>query len=156
MAKGDFYPVRGYDARPTATEYATDAGTSDIEAGDWVKLDSTQGYVTVCADGDSNAATWVGIAASDSTHTASADGVVRVFDNPAYVFRGKPTTPANLAVSILNTFVTLDVDGDGVQTVDENDTTNGALLVLDFDNSVSGEETIDVQMSQANQVTQGS
>lgn len=122
-----------------AHEYDVKAGAAaSIKAGQLVTVDgSNAGYVKLGVDGGSTALTWVGVAATDSTDTAAADGKVMVYDDPNLRFIGKPTTAGNLAQAIKNTVVTLDV-ADGVQTIDENDTTNGVFRILDY-NSLTDE-----------------
>jgi len=152
MSLGDFHPVEGVE-QPRSRPYQTKAANTAIQAGEWV-IRGTGGdveYVTVAADGAANTATWVGVAASTDSVTSGADGEVLVYDDPATVFRGKPTTPGNLATTIKLTEVTLDV-ASSVQKVDENDTTNGALIVQGYD---AASETIDVRMSTLNHIDQG-
>ena len=150
MALSDFQVLdpKGDGAGVPSSKYQTKAGNTAILPGEFV-VQGTGGdeeYVVAAADGASTTQVWIGIAASEDTVTASADGEVYVYDNPEYIYRGKPTTPANLAPSIINSKVTLDVDGNGRQTVDETDTTNGVLTIKGFD-ATAGEETIDIQVS---------
>lgn len=154
MASGDFFVVDPRGLQAVATPYQTKAGQTAIKPGEWVVQDTGGDveYVVGAADGAANTSVWVGVAATSDTVTASSDGVVYVFDNPDYLFRGKPTTSGNLATTIINTQVTLDVDGSGNQTVDENDTTNGTLIVRGY-NATLG--TIDVQMAKADHISQG-
>lgn len=102
------------------------------------------GYWVKSANGELNADGRYGLARSNSTETGSVDGLVTIeYSTRGLKVRGKPTTAANLAQGILGDKVTLDVSG-GVQKVDEDDTTNGRLLIQDYNNAVSGQETIDV------------
>lgn len=141
----DFKIVGTLDgSEPTTRVFDVDASGSGatISKGDLVILDSTAGYVKKAPDGAANTSQWVGIATSDSDETGSVDGTVAVaFSTAGLVVRGAPTTPGNLALALKLTRVTLDVSGGGVQTVDENDTTNGVLRVLTYDTTNS---TIDV------------
>ena len=149
MALGDFSvvdPKLSGSGLPS-TRYITKAGQTAIQPGEFVVQDTAgdEEYVLAAADGAADSAVWIGVAASADSVTATADGEVYVYDNPAYIFRGNPTTPGNLADSILNTKVTLDVTA-GVQTVDEDDTVNGTLTIKGFD---ADAQTIDVMMSQS-------
>lgn len=154
MATGDFFVADPRQKQVVATPYQTKAGQTAIKAGEWVVQDTGGDveYVVGAADGAANTSVWVGVAATNDTVTSSADGVVYVYDDPGYLFRGKPTTAGNLATTIINTQVTLDVDGSGNQTVDENDTTNGTLIVRGYDTSAG---TIDVQMAQDDHISKG-
>lgn len=154
MSLGDFHvldPDNG--STPVAHKYHVILGTANsIKAGEWVIKDgSNANYVKVAADGASNTAVWVGVAASTSNDTTAADGTVEVYDNPDYVFRGKPTTATNLAYTIRFDQVTLDVTS-SVQTIDENDTSNGTFIIQDFD---TDKDTIDVKMAKTDHITAG-
>ena len=153
MSLGDFHVVdTGNGEAPVAHRYITDAGQGAINAGEWVIRDASEPeYVDIAADGAANSATWVGVAATTATHTASADGEVWVYDDPNYVFRGLPTTSSNLADTLLNDQVTLDVTA-GAHTVDENDTTNGTLRIVGYDSSAG---TIDVKMAADDHISKG-
>ena len=132
MAKGDFRCKDSH--RWTATPRITKANNTAIKPGEFV-LQGAGGdveYVVVATDGASSTSTWVGLAVSADTVTSSSDGIVYVIDGLDAEFVGKPTTLANLTSSIINTKVTLDVSGD-VQTVDEDDTSNGVLLITGYD-----------------------
>ena len=77
--------------------WQTEAGATAISAGHPVKLKAAGSpYVIPLADGDSTIGTdtsMVGIAASDSTHTASADGVIDVYvPLPGLVYNAKAKT----------------------------------------------------------------
>lgn len=154
MASGDFYVVDSRSQTVTPTPYQTKAGQTAIKVGEWVVKDTGGDveYAVGAADGAANTSTWIGVAASNDTVTSSADGVVMVYDNPDYLFRGKPTTASNLASTLINTQVTLDIDGSGNQTIDENDTVNGTFIIRGY-NSTLG--TIDIQMAQADHISQG-
>lgn len=80
MARGDISVIKGCGP---AVEFQTEAGSTAFYAGEPVKLKAAGSpYAIVCVDGDLTIGTdtvFIGIAASDSTHTASADGVVRVY-----------------------------------------------------------------------------
>lgn len=146
MAKGDFRVKDGH--RHGANPYQTKAGQTAIKAGELVIQDTAgdEEYVQLPSDGASNSSVWVGVAVSNDTVTASADGVVYVVDALDAEFIGRPTTSANLASTIKNTKVTLDVDADGVQTVDENDTANGVLLIRNY-NTARNEITFKIDKS---------
>lgn len=153
MSLGDFMVVDPIGERPVARAYQTKGGQTAIAAGEWVVQDSGGDveYVVAASDGASNSQVWVGVAASADTVTASADGVVYVYDSPDYVFRGKPTTAGNLASTLIHTQVTLDVAA-SVQTVDENDTASGTLLVVAVDTEAN---TIDVKMAKDDHISKG-
>lgn len=104
--------------------------TSSIVPGDIVVI--ANGYAAKVANGGAAAGNLLlGLALSTSTETAGANGEVLVEYHPSgLVVRGKATTPANLAAAVLYDKVTVDVDGNGVQTIDENDA--GAILIYDF------------------------
>lgn len=142
MAKNDFFVVDSQHPGANTRKYDVDAGTDAITAGEWVIKDSTAGYVKLAADGTDTDDTIVGVAATDSTQTASADGVVYVYDDPDLVIRGKATTPGNLAQAVKLTSCTLDVSS-GVQTIDENDTTKGAFTILNYN---ADDGTVDVKV----------
>lgn len=149
----NFRIVDGYSQAPRARKYITKAGNTAINIGDMV-IQGTGGdteYVTGIADGSSNSSTYVGVAASNDTVTDSADGFVSVYDDVNYTIRGKATTPANLADTILNTQVTFDVSG-GTETVDENDTSNGTALITGYD-SVNG--TVDFKLAADDHISKG-
>lgn len=160
MSRGDFWVAdTGNGSAPVSHRYKVKSGAAaSIKAGEWV-VQNTAGdveYVTLAVDGASNSSVWVGVAASDSTDTATADGNVEVFDSLDYVFRGRPTTPGNLATSLLLTQVTLDVVSSAM-TVDENDTVNGTLLIVGLDpqSSTSAGATIDVKMATLDHISEG-
>ena len=153
MSLGDFFPVDPGSETVVARRYQTLAGATAINPGEFVIQDTAGDaeYVQPPADGASNTATWVGVAATLDTVTAGADGVVYVYDNSTYQFRGKATTPANLTTANILTQVTLDVTA-GAQTVDENDTTNGTLRIMNIN---ADDGTVDVQMSKADHISEG-
>ncbi len=100
-------------------------------------------YAVLPSDGASNAQNWVGVVGQVlSAVTASADGEYLVFDPRYTSFVGVVTTAGNLADSVLNTKVTLDVNSDD-QTIDEDDTTNGVLFIEDY-NSSAGTVTFSI------------
>lgn len=103
-----------------------------IDAGELVMI--ANGYAAVVADGGcATAGALYGLATSNSTDTVAAAGKVDVQYSPAgLIVEGAVTTGSNLATAILFDKVTLDSSA-GVQTIDENDTTNGVLLIWDYD-----------------------
>lgn len=106
----------------------TAAGSTDIEPGDILVLNAS-GYWEFATFVD-NTAIGVGLATSFSDHTASVDGQVKVaVSNDGLIIEGKVTTPANLAQALVGDRVVLDVSGTA-QTVDEDDTTNGAITIM--------------------------
>lgn len=132
MAKGDFRVLDSH--RWGARPYRTKAGQTAIKAGEMVIQDASgdEEYVVGPANGASSSQTWVGVAVSADTVGASTDGVVYVVDALDAEFVGHPTTSANLVSTIRNTKVTLDIVS-GVQTLDEDDVTNGVFLIRDYD-----------------------
>jgi hypothetical protein len=121
------------------------AGATAPEVGQWLIQDTAGDaeYYQIPADGASNADNWGGVISEIlSAVTATADGRYLIFDAQDTTFRGPATTSGNLATSILNTKVTMDVNS-SYQTVDENDTTNGVLFVEGFDADAG---TIDVRV----------
>lgn len=153
MSLGNFFTVDPRGHVPVSHPYQTKAGQTAIAAGEFVVQDSGGDveYVIAASDGASNAQTWVGVAASADTVTSSADGVVQIFDDPQYLFRGAPTTSGNLATTVINTQVTLDVSASD-QTVDENDTSSGTLIIRDYN---ADDNTIDVQMAADDHISKG-
>lgn len=153
MSLGDFLVLDPRGNTVVATKYQTKGGQTAINPGEFVVQDSGGDveYVVGASDGASNAQVWVGVAATLDTVGSSADGVVYVADDPQYIFRGNATTPANLNSAVINTQVTLDVTA-GVQTVDENDVSNGTLIIRGFD---AANGTVDVQMAAADHISQG-
>lgn len=142
MSRGDFFVVDSLGQTPVATKYRVALGVAvSIKAGEFVTKDDED--VKIAVDGQSNTVNWIGVAASDSTDTVLAKGSVYVYDDPAYLFRGEVTTSGNLAETVRNTEVTLDVTS-SKHTIDENDTTNGALRIINYDSDAG---TADVRMS---------
>lgn len=139
-------PVEGGQAQSTSGTSVQDSAvvagtTSSISYGDICVF--ANGYWAKSANGGCASAGLYGVAQSTSTETASADGLVKVAFHPSGLLaKGTPTTPGNLAQAIIGDKVTLDVDGGGVQTVDENDP-NGVLVVTGYD-ATSGAERITV------------
>lgn len=143
IQKIDFHVADGI---ADAHQYDVKSGAAaSIKAGQFVIVDGgNAGYVKLAPDASDTDDTWVGLAATDSTDTATADGTVQVYDDPDLHFEGKAKTPGNLAQAIKLTSVTLDVDS-GVQTIDENDTTKGVLVIHDYDNTTDGNVTFSIK-----------
>lgn len=116
-----------YNSIPTI-EYQTDAAATVIEKGMLLKMTSNGSpYVTPLVDGDHTIGTdtaIVGLAADDSTHTATADGVIHCYmPLPGIVYRGYATTSGNVAATLMGDRVTIDVSATtsaGNWTVDED------------------------------------
>ena len=152
MSLGDFWVVTPSGEAPKSSTYAVKSGSAaSIKAGEVVIVDSNAGYVKVAINGSSNTSVYIGIAATSSTDTATVDGVVDVFDDPLCVFRGYATTSANLARAIVHTQVTLDITS-SVQTIDENDTTNGTFRIMGFD---TNEGTADFRFALTDHINAG-
>lgn len=134
MAKQDFRVKDGH--RWNAQPYQTKAGQTAVNAGELVVQDTSgdEEYVIAAANGASTSQVWVGLAVTKDTNSASADGVVYVVDANDAVFTGKCTTFSNISSAVMNTKVTLDV-ASTVQTLDEDDTTNGCLLMLSYNST---------------------
>ncbi len=141
MALGDIRIVKG---REIAVTFQTEANATAILAGEPVKLKAAGSpYVIPCADGDLTIGTdtaFIGVAASSSTHTASADGTVRVYmPLPDNEYEMKATTYANVDTqaeinALVGDRVSFDLAG-GVYTLDENagDDAANALYILGGD-----------------------
>lgn len=134
MAKLDFRVKNG--SRFAAQPYYTKASATPIVAGELVIQGSggDSRYVVLPSNGASNSSNWVGLAVSNDTANASTGGIVYVVDALDATFIGKATTFSNVSASVMNTKVTLDV-ANGVQTLDEDDTTNGVFLMTNFDSA---------------------
>lgn len=119
-------------ASPTPVKVRVVAGTdASIAVGDIFRLDDgNAGYYKKGANGDTITLTKnrACLCTKASTETASADGWVEGITGPGLRLKGTATTPANLAQSVVDTWVTLDVST-GVQTIDENDTTTGFMRI---------------------------
>lgn len=115
----------------TVVESVKAGTTASIAIGDLVTPDDgNAGYVKKGANGaTSTIAVRTYLAVSASNETSGADGTVTLVTAPNMVLEGTATTPGNIAQAVLNTKVTLDVSN-GVQTIDENDTTTGFMRIL--------------------------
>lgn len=142
----DIQIVRTAGGNVPTFRWQTDAGDSDIKAGDPVKIKAAGSpYVIGLVDGDLTIGTdtaMVGIAASDSTHTASADGVIDVYmPLPGVVYKAKATTAGNVAATLVGDRVSVDLSGT-TYTIDENatDAATNAFYIVDVD---TDEGTVD-------------
>ena len=115
---------------PESIQCDVAAGTTgSILAGDLVNL--ANGYAVLVANGGgvSTGTKLFGLATSTSTETASVAGKVDVIYCPSgLVVEGFATTPSNLSIANVWDKVTIDLSGT-TMTVDENDTSNGAILI---------------------------
>lgn len=143
----DFQLVRTAGGNVPTIRWQTDAGDAAIKAGDPVKIKAAGSpYVIGLVDGDLTIGTdtaMVGVAASDSTHTASADGVVDVYlPLPGTVWRAKATTAGNVAATLIGDRVTVDLAGT-TYTIDEDstDAAANAFYIVGVD---ADEGTVDV------------
>lgn len=126
----------------TPKEYTVASGTAaSIEPGMVVIVSSNN--AAEGTNGLANTGDILGIAASTSTETASAAGVVLVYRAPVLRAKAVATTPGNLSSSVILTKCTLDVSGTD-HTVDENDTTNGFIRILDYDDTTNGNLDVEV------------
>ena len=141
MAK--FTNVTGLNGETlTPKEYTVASGTAaSIEPGMVVVI--TSNNAAEAANGVDNTADIIGVAASTSTETAAAAGTVLVKRAPVLRAKAVATTPGNLSSSVILTKCTLDVTGTS-HTVDENDTTNGFIRILDYDNTTDGNLDIEI------------
>lgn len=142
------FPMFPLNPRAVLKKYLVNAGQTAPEAGQLVVEDDggEANYVELPDNGDGDTRAWAGVMAEElRAVTASVDGIILVWDAESTSFRGKANTSGNLADSLRNTRVTLDVSSNN-QTIDENDTTNGALFIEDFDvNQGTVDFRIDVQ-----------
>lgn len=140
MSKADITIVDGGGRNVTAsTTYRTEAGATDIKAGEPVVIGGTGGnYVAPLATAQPTTTNvMLGLTASDSTHTASADGTIDVYVLDANtLLRCAATTPGNIdtdakLLAILNDRIAFDLTS-SVYTIDENQgdvATNGLRVV---------------------------
>lgn len=134
----NFYNITGLNGETLVpVEAPVDAGAaSTIDPGMSVTKAANR-YVEESTDSDTSAVLSWGLAADSSTETASVDGVVLCYRAPVMLATVKATTPGNLATTTTLTLNTLDVTGT-THTVDENETTNGFILIRSFDNTTDG------------------
>ena len=126
MAKGDIRVVRG---KTSVQEWQTEAGATDIQAGEPVKLKvAGSPYVIPLADNEPVIGTTtqvIGVAQSASTHTSTADGKISVYiPEDDTVFGIAPTTGTNVDTqaeldALVGDRVLLDLVG-STYTLDEN------------------------------------
>lgn len=106
-----------------------------IAIGDVVTV--ANGYAAKVANGGASADGRYALATSNSTDTVALDGEVEVqFCPTGLLIQGTATTPGNLALGVIYDRVTMDVDGSGNQTVDENDP-NGVLTIYPCTNDTN-------------------
>lgn len=144
MATNDITIARTAGGNVPTYRWQTEAGATDINAGEPVKLKAAGSpYVIPLADGDLTIGTdtaMVGVAASDSTHTASADGYIDVYvPLPGVVYACAATTAANVDTqseidALVGDRVTLDLNS-STYTVDEDatDDANNAFYIVGGD-----------------------
>lgn len=134
----NFYNVTGLNGETlTPREADVDAGAAaTIETGMSITKAASQ-YVAESSTGATSASLIWGIAAGPSDETASVDGTVLYYRAPVLRATCAATTPGNLTAANKYTLVTLDVTGT-THTVDENDTTNGFITILDYDDTTNG------------------
>lgn len=143
MARGDISIVRG---RMIPVEWKAEANTTVMYAGEPVKLKAAGSpYAIPCADADLTIGTdtaFLGICASDSTQTASADGVVRVYmPLPEIVYECKAKTSTTVdtdaeIAALVGDRVVLDLTSSSY-TLDAaaGDGANNAFYILGGDSS---------------------
>ncbi len=115
------------------------SGTAgSILPGMLVIVDGTNaGYVKAAPTGTASTSVRVGIAIGTSSETAGADGTITVESSPELVVQMYAATPGNLVTATNLGKYTLDVTS-GDYLLDENDTTNGFIRLLSFDNATNG------------------
>lgn len=137
MAKNDITLHLPAEGLMTSIPVPTQAAGTDIFVGEPVMQSGN--YAIPMTDGAPIIGTDVviGVAASDSNHTASADGMMQVYQTgPGIVFKCRATTPSNMdtpaeLIGITLDRVTFDLAG-GIYTVDENEgdgATHGLIIV---------------------------
>lgn len=143
--------VSGGGSAPAApSKYLVTAGAAASVAsyGVPVKLGSTAGSYIPCANGDTSGIEFLGVSTGPSTETASVNGTVEVVRAPVLRCKMKATTPSNLGATVIGTLCTLDVSS-GSYTVDENDTTNGWIKIVSYDNTTDGNCIVEIPCDQA-------
>lgn len=119
--------------QPASLQYRTEAGATAILAGEPVQIGGTgSNFVIPLADAEpTTTERMLGVAVTNSTHTASANGVVDVvLALPGVIFQCKATTPGNMnteaeLLGILNDRVAFDL-ASSTYTVDEDQGDNSA------------------------------
>lgn len=101
-----------------------------------IKDSGNAGYLLAAANGTASTAEIIGIATSTSNDTAAADGEFEYVAGNL-ICEMVAQTPGNLAATALYDQYTLDVSS-GSYLLDENDTTNGFIRLLDYDNTTDG------------------
>ncbi len=142
MAKGNvrIYDQAGHNTVPT-WEWQTEAASAAIYAGEPVKLKQAGSpYVIPLADAEPVIGTTtqvIGIAATDSTHTATADGKIKVYlPLPGVIYACKAKTAASFDTqseidALVGDRVEFDLTGN-TYTVDESaaDGATGGLQIV--------------------------
>ncbi len=136
MARGDLWPKDPSKIAGHVQRFLVKAGAAaSIKSGEPV-LQNTGGdaeYVVKAAADVTTSDTLVGIAMTDSTDTASVDGYVDVWiPDGASIIRGYAKTKGSLASTVRLTKVIIDLTS-GTFTIDESTTTNGFMLIVDYD-----------------------
>lgn len=133
MANFSFRGVVGNNAPETGVFDVVAGAVATIAVGDIVVL--ADGYAALVANGGGTTGQRLGLAISTSTDTVAAAGSVQVMFAPSgLVLQGKATTPGNLTTARKFDKVTIDVSGSTI-TVDEDDTTNGAVTIYQYPES---------------------
>jgi len=117
--------------------------TASISVGHLFRTDDgNPGYVKLCANGDTDVLTLnrVYLCTKASDEVAGTDGTVHGIWMPSMRLLGTPTTPANLAQSVIDTRVTLDLSGT-TQKIDENDTSDGFMRIVRPEGGVDNFDT---------------
>ena len=129
---------------PTQILKVYQGAANTITPGDLLVPDnSNDGYWRIAADGEASTyAKEVAVATSTSTEGVSTNGTVQAHKGPNMRIAMVATTAANLSQAVAGDYVTLDVS-DGVQTVDEDDTTNGFLEIENPETSSPGSDSFD-------------
>lgn len=136
MARGDLWPKDPSKIAGQVQRFLVKAGSAaSIKAGEPV-IQNTGGdaeYVKVAGASITTSDTFVGIAMTNSTDTATVDGYVDVWvPDASSVIRGYAKTKGSLASTVRLTKVVIDLTT-GTFTIDESTTTNGFMLIVDYD-----------------------
>ncbi len=129
MANFQLQGTMGNQQPDVRTIAVTAGAVSSIKEGQIVSI--AAGVATKVANGGAVAAAQakLGLALRDSSETAAADGTVEVaVSREGLKIRGKVNNAGNLTSANLFTSCTLDVDGNGDQTIDEDEATGDIMI----------------------------
>lgn len=138
-----FTNVTGINGETLTPEKYTVASGTDASIKPGMLVVVTSNAAAEAANGAASTADILGIAANTSSETATAAGDVLLYRAPAIKAKAVATTPGNLSSSVLLTRCSLDVSGES-HTVDENDTTNGFIKIMAYDNTTDGNLDVEI------------